>query len=899
MANLKGGTTIGGFIGYHSGNSNILTVDWSADDLISNTLTVDGYLIQDSIDRAGLLEVNRNGGSWLGHQYVFSATAKWSIMGSETQFGLYDDQNSEWMLLGTENAAVNIYYNGSSKIQTTNTGANITGTLAATTVTGANVTSGANPGHTHTTTSISSLDASDTTTGVFDVARLRATIDGATPSWNIVNHTRFGAALDMNGLLDSGVFGLFSSTNTNAPTGDNYDPVLVTKGGTDVGNQLLLPRTASRGLAWRGWSGSGTFTSWHYGLWGTSENHGGNLTNLNGSNISTGTVAAARVATLNQSTTGNAATASQLYINNDDSGDTNCPILFTQTSTAGNKAVYEDSAVYIDNTNNDIYCTSFQASVPVSTNGLYNGLINTGIGYQILLNFRDSTQNNRFTVSNGTTGGGFFPTFTGQNNELTLPGLYFLGDNRAATSTTRGALSFDGRVNNGTGTATDIILEVMSGYGTRRMHMMGDGDVFFIKDTSSSRFFSTVATGTSPFTVASTTKVTNLNSDTLDGVSSGSFLRSDATDYLTATLYLRGDVVNETGYRDRGIYGNYDSTKANHIWSMGVAYTIPANGSTFGNMYGALYKYNTVGNGVVNASGHQFVWCQNGNANVALGTNVWTSGDFLGARVYASDSMSIGSPLGSDGSLYILENDAATNQGIVLRQNGTGDAKSTYSIGTTTHWTTGIDNSDGDTFKISRASTLGTSADYFRINGSGQVIIGNYGTFSHNFMSYINSTTTTPAISIRNDGTGDAALLFNLGGSVNWSMGIDNSDSDKFKLSQGNVLITNNRFSMTTAGAATFTSTVTATDHINSSDRRLKDKIEDYIPKIIDIRWREYEMKETGETQIGVIADELEKTNPEFVVKGDTPEEMDSVRYTRLLIAKVAELEDRIKKLEK
>lgn len=89
-----------------------------------------------------------------------------------------------------------------------------------------------------------------------------------------------------------------------------------------------------------------------------------------------------------------------------------------------------------------------------------------------------------------------------------------------------------------------------------------------------------------------------------------------------------------------------------------------------------------------------------------------------------------------------------------------------------------------------------------------------------------------------------------------------------------------------------------ATDHVNTSDRRLKENIRDYTPKRIDVKWREYELKKDGETQLGVIADELEKTNPEFVKKGATSKDMDSVRYTRLLIAKNVELEDRIDKLE-
>ena len=58
----------------------------------------------------------------------------------------------------------------------------VAGTMAATTVTGANVTSGVNPGHTHTGASISALDAGDTTTGTFASARLpeaTATAKGA------------------------------------------------------------------------------------------------------------------------------------------------------------------------------------------------------------------------------------------------------------------------------------------------------------------------------------------------------------------------------------------------------------------------------------------------------------------------------------------------------------------------------------------------------------------------------------------------------------------------------------------------------------------------------------------------------------------------------------------------
>ncbi len=50
------------------------------------------------------------------------------------------------------------------------------------------------------------------------------------------------------------------------------------------------------------------------------------------------------------------------------------------------------------------------------------------------------------------------------------------------------------------------------------------------------RLISTQATGTAPFTVASTTKVTNLNADLLDGLDSLSFLRSDADDSASGVI---------------------------------------------------------------------------------------------------------------------------------------------------------------------------------------------------------------------------------------------------------------------------------------------------------------------------------------------------------------------------
>mgnify|MGYP003664302161 FL=1 len=92
--------------------------------------------------------------------------------------------------------------------------------------------------------------------------------------------------------------------------------------------------------------------------------------------------------------------------------------------------------------------------------------------------------------------------------------------------------------------------------------------------------------------------------------------------------------------------------------------------------------------------------------------------------------------------------------------------------------------------------------------------------------------------------------------------------------------------------------TMTATNFILSSDEKLKENIEKACDNRIKADWKTFELKtDKGQKRYGVIAQELEKTNPEFV-REDT-QGFKSVAYIDLLIAKIAELEARLEKLEK
>ncbi len=89
----------------------------------------------------------------------------------------------------------------------------------------------------------------------------------------------------------------------------------------------------------------------------------------------------------------------------------------------------------------------------------------------------------------------------------------------------------------------------------------------------------------------------------------------------------------------------------------------------------------------------------------------------------------------------------------------------------------------------------GAMAEAMRIDSSqdvnipnGGLAIGTTSSPAEQLHLYKDNTETNPQLKIEQDGTGDASLVFLLTGARNWSMGVDNSDSDKFKIApQGDV----------------------------------------------------------------------------------------------------------------
>jgi len=176
---------------------------------------------------------------------------------------------------------------------------------------------------------------------------------------------------------------------------------------------------------------------------------------------------------------------------------------------------------------------------------------------------------------------------------------------------------------------------------------------------------------------------------------------------------------------------------------------------------------------------------------------------------------------------------------------------------------------------------------------------------STNYAINLENTESRAGLSVKSSTNFDSKLTISSGaGSRQYIQGVNNAATVGRDIVLnpygGNVGIgaTSPGYKLDVGGTGRFTSTVTATNFILSSDERKKTKIKDLICNNISVNWKSFEFKEDGgEYRTGVIAQELEKNHPEFVNTDD--EGFKSVKYIDLLIAKIAELEARLEKLER
>lgn len=170
---------------------------------------------------------------------------------------------------------------------------------------------------------------------------------------------------------------------------------------------------------------------------------------------------------------------------------------------------------------------------------------------------------------------------------------------------------------------------------------------------------------------------------------------------------------------------------------------------------------------------------------------------------------------------------------------------------------------------------------------------------------YINNTNSSSGtahalVTTRVNGAsaGDAFFSMDVNGVTGWSMGLDNSDSDKFKIANNwSDLSSNTRFTMETGGNATFSGNVTAAAFFESSDIRLKQVLN--IHNGLDFGAIEFRWSDARDKKLhwGYAAQEVMKFLPDAIQ--ETEDGFLTLDYNQVHTYKIAMLEKRIAELEK
>jgi len=186
----------------------------------------------------------------------------------------------------------------------------------------------------------------------------------------------------------------------------------------------------------------------------------------------------------------------------------------------------------------------------------------------------------------------------------------------------------------------------------------------------------------------------------------------------------------------------------------------------------------------------------------------WSNGQVLWCDPDSPGDFTITEPLGPNVKIpaaFILK--ASTNGKIQVRVQANEGVKDLYDTkidsqidGDVLVWdnTTGVwFNNDTLSVKYSeRAVAIGD----FTPPISGKLQISNEATDVWSTLIQLNSTGAQSRMSINNNGTGDSQINFQLLGSSKFTLGVDNSDSDKFKISGGGVLGSNDRLVIDSSG---------------------------------------------------------------------------------------------------
>jgi hypothetical protein len=214
ITSVTAGTNLNG-----GGTSGAVTLNLDSAISLTSATFGSGVTLTESTDRADLLYINSSTSSWGGLQIGNTSNEFiFSLMGDGTTGGIYDDQNSDWLIQWTENAGVRLYHNAGQKLTTTSTGITITGEIVTTAGNSTNWTTAYN-------NSITSAAVTGTTTKTLtlnqqDGGTVTASWSDETGSNNYVTGASFSTLTGNLTLTRSGLTDITTSLDGRYLTGN-------------------------------------------------------------------------------------------------------------------------------------------------------------------------------------------------------------------------------------------------------------------------------------------------------------------------------------------------------------------------------------------------------------------------------------------------------------------------------------------------------------------------------------------------------------------------------------------------------------------------------------------------------------------------------------------------------
>jgi hypothetical protein len=210
------------------------------------------------------------------------------------------------------------------------------------------------------------------------------------------------------------------------------------------------------------------------------------------------------------------------------------------------------------------------------------------------------------------------------------------------------------------------------------------------------------------------------------------------------------------------------------------------------------------------------VFTPQGTGQIVVGTGTPTT-EGAGDRIPFSVAQAVvAGTLGAE--IFNTDNTSGSSRAnLNIRVGGTsaGDAVSSWIVNSGSSWSAGVDNSDSDKWKLSQGLSLGTN-DVLTATTSGIVTVAlndlvvSRSSVGTSVVTQIYNTDNTNGASaagliVQSGGAsgGDAVVVMGYSAANDWAIGQDISDSEKFKISRGNALGTNDVLTATAAGEVT------------------------------------------------------------------------------------------------